>query len=228
MPNFLSLVSGVLLSGVSCQQLNSWAQSCNNYTPHNLGNTDRSMSLRERQQSLVSVYSWSCIAFRQRPLPFWDSRKNARQQEPFNREDRSHHHASPVLTDMISDAQLRSPAPLSAQRLRSSASINDRDRAHAALRRAIDRVTNLPQTPIRPFWAVLCNTVHLTPDITEIFCDVDDFCQVFEPLLNQMLLPEVSGQKLPKSRLTLSEIMTILIGFHGSRYRTFKDFTICK
>jgi hypothetical protein len=47
---------------------------------------------------------------------------------------------------------------------------------------------------------------------------------VFEPLLDQMLLPEVSRQKLPKSRLTLSELMTILIGFHGSRYRTFKDF----
>lgn len=47
---------------------------------------------------------------------------------------------------------------------------------------------------------------------------------MFEPLLNQMLLPEVSGQKLPKSRLTLSEIMTILIGFHGSGYPTFKDF----
>jgi hypothetical protein len=47
---------------------------------------------------------------------------------------------------------------------------------------------------------------------------------VFEPLLNQMLLPEVSRQKLPKSRLTLSEIMTILIGFYGSPYRTFKDF----
>ncbi len=38
-------------------------------------------------------------------------------------------------------------------------------------------------------------------DITEVFCDVDDFCQVFEPLLNQMLLPEVSGQKVLKSRL---------------------------
>jgi hypothetical protein len=50
------------------------------------------------------------------------------------------------------------------------------------------------------------------------------FVSVFEPLLNQMLLPEVSGQKLPKSRLTLSEIMIILIGFHGSRYRTFKEF----
>lgn len=61
-------------------------------------------------------------------------------------------------------------------------------------------------------------------DITEIFCDIDDFCQVFEPLLEQILLPEITGQKVPKTRLTLSEIMTILIGFHGSRYRTFKDF----
>lgn len=61
-------------------------------------------------------------------------------------------------------------------------------------------------------------------DITEIFCDVDDFCQVFEPLLEQMLLPEISGQKIQKTRLKLSEIMTILIGFHGSRYRTFKDY----
>lgn len=61
-------------------------------------------------------------------------------------------------------------------------------------------------------------------DITEIFCDVDDFCQVFEPLLEQMLLPEISGQTRQKTRMTLSEIMTILIGFHGSRYRTFKDF----
>ena len=61
-------------------------------------------------------------------------------------------------------------------------------------------------------------------DMTEVFCDLDDFCQVFEPLLAQMLLPEVVGQSRPKTRLTLSEIMTILIGFHGSRYRTFKDF----
>lgn len=61
-------------------------------------------------------------------------------------------------------------------------------------------------------------------DMTEVFCDVDDFCQLFEPLLAQMLLPEVVGQSRPKTRLTLSEIMTILIGFHGSRYRTFKDF----
>ncbi len=61
-------------------------------------------------------------------------------------------------------------------------------------------------------------------DITEVFCDVDDFCKVFEPLLSGLLLPEVTGATLPKTRMTLSEIMTVLIGFHGSRYRTFKDY----
>jgi hypothetical protein len=61
-------------------------------------------------------------------------------------------------------------------------------------------------------------------DITEVFCDVDDFCKVFEPSLTSLLLPEVTGARLPRCRMTLSEIMTVLIGFHGSRYRTFKDF----
>lgn len=41
-------------------------------------------------------------------------------------------------------------------------------------------------------------------DITEVFCDVDDFCQVFEPLLVQMLLPDVVGKNLPKTSLSLS------------------------
>ncbi|WP_218082169.1 hypothetical protein [Anthocerotibacter panamensis] len=63
-------------------------------------------------------------------------------------------------------------------------------------------------------------------DITEVFCDVDDLCKAFEPLL--LLLPEVTGARPPKCWMTLSEIMTILIGFHGSRYRTFKDFYFMK
>jgi len=54
--NFLSLVASVLLSGVSCQQLNSWAQSCNNYTPHNLGNTDRSIARRVRTPVFPAGY----------------------------------------------------------------------------------------------------------------------------------------------------------------------------
>ena len=38
------------------------------------------------------------------------------------------------------------------------------------------------------------------------------------------LLTAVVGEKLCRSRLSLSEVMTIVIGFHASGYRTFKEF----
>lgn len=60
--------------------------------------------------------------------------------------------------------------------------------------------------------------------LLELFCDVDAFCVRFEPVL---LRPQLPGQKRPrqrKRRLCLSEVMTILIWFHRSGYRTFKDF----
>lgn len=56
--------------------------------------------------------------------------------------------------------------------------------------------------------------------LTSIFCDIDDFCKSFEPLLNKHLL--CRGRRQP--RLSLSEIMTIIVHFHRSRYRTFKDY----
>ena len=65
-------------------------------------------------------------------------------------------------------------------------------------------------------------TSHL--DITQIFADLNDFCQVFEPLLHGMLLPEVTGSSLPKSWMSLSKIMMVLVDFHGSGCRRFKDF----
>ncbi|HEY9624935.1 MAG TPA: hypothetical protein V6C78_31695 [Crinalium sp.] len=62
-------------------------------------------------------------------------------------------------------------------------------------------------------------------DITQIFCEVDDFCQRFESLLQaQWQLPATIGEKQSQSRLQRSEIMTIVIAFHGSGFRTFKDF----
>lgn len=66
-------------------------------------------------------------------------------------------------------------------------------------------------------------------DITQIFCDVDDFCQVFEfHWQQQPQLPSMQGEKRCQSRMRLSEIMTIVIAFHGSGFRTFKDFyTLC-
>ena len=60
--------------------------------------------------------------------------------------------------------------------------------------------------------------------LEELFCSVDDFCQGFEPQWKQQLLG--CGLKLrnrPRS-LSLSEIMTILIGFHQSSCRNFKTY----
>ena len=62
-------------------------------------------------------------------------------------------------------------------------------------------------------------------DVTAIFCDVDDFCQRFEQAWSQQpQLPPLSAEKRYSSRLGLSEVMTIVIAFHGSGMRTFKDF----
>ena len=60
--------------------------------------------------------------------------------------------------------------------------------------------------------------------ILTIFCDVDEFCKSFEAYCKEHLL-EVSSEKkgfFPKSSMALSEIMTIVILFHLSQYRTFK------
>jgi hypothetical protein len=60
--------------------------------------------------------------------------------------------------------------------------------------------------------------------LTELFCDVDDFCQAFMPEWNRQLLE--SGQKHRHRARSLqnSEIMTILIAFHQSHYRDFKAY----
>ena len=60
--------------------------------------------------------------------------------------------------------------------------------------------------------------------VLELFCDVDDFCRVFEPFWHKQLLRAGSKQRNRARELALSEIMTILILFHQSHYRTFKAF----
>jgi hypothetical protein len=57
-----------------------------------------------------------------------------------------------------------------------------------------------------------------------LFCDVDDFCRVFLPTWHRQLLTNGERKRARTSRLTLSEIMTILIYFHQSQYRNFKTF----
>lgn len=62
-------------------------------------------------------------------------------------------------------------------------------------------------------------------EMLPLFCDVDDFCKVFEPVLHQALLTtRQSKQRQRKFQLCLSEVLTIIIRFHQSGYRTFKDY----
>jgi hypothetical protein len=62
------------------------------------------------------------------------------------------------------------------------------------------------------------------PDLVELFCDVDDFCQQFWPAWQQHQLSAGERQRLRTSCMTPSEIMTLLIHFHQSHYRHFKGF----
>ena len=59
-------------------------------------------------------------------------------------------------------------------------------------------------------------------DILSIFCDIDDFCLLFEPLWRKRLL--ATRQRDRASTLCLSEVMTIIILFHASSYRNFKAY----
>ena len=59
--------------------------------------------------------------------------------------------------------------------------------------------------------------------LLELFCSVDDFMIGFEPQLKAMQL--ASGKQRERSgQLCLSEVMTLLIHFHQSHYRTFKAY----
>ena len=65
-------------------------------------------------------------------------------------------------------------------------------------------------------------------DITRIFCDVDDFYNEFEKEWIQEFyqLVEVHQVDIRTFSLSPSEMMTIIIAFHLSGYRTFKHFYI--
>lgn len=60
--------------------------------------------------------------------------------------------------------------------------------------------------------------------LLELYCDVDDFCQVFLPFWNQQQLASGEKQRQRARSLSNSEIMTILIAFHQSHYRDFKAY----
>jgi len=61
-------------------------------------------------------------------------------------------------------------------------------------------------------------------DILSVFCDIDDFCLLFEPLWKRRLLSSGERQRDRSPRLCLLEVMTIIVMFHTSSYRNFKAY----
>ena len=58
-----------------------------------------------------------------------------------------------------------------------------------------------------------------------MFCHIDDFCKHFEPVYQaQHLTRSAHTQRRRTPGLSLSEIMTILVHFHQTSYRTFKAY----
>ena len=62
--------------------------------------------------------------------------------------------------------------------------------------------------------------------VAEIFVKVDDFCKEFELEFKKQASPASPTQKKRNRKATLpdSEVITILIAFHGGQFRNFKHF----
>ena len=60
--------------------------------------------------------------------------------------------------------------------------------------------------------------------LIEIFCLIDDFCKHFENYISSKGLNDPTARRQRAYAMTLSEVMTIVVMFHLSHYRTFKDF----
>lgn len=60
--------------------------------------------------------------------------------------------------------------------------------------------------------------------ILELFCSVDDFWQQFAPTWHHSLLAAGQRKRLRATQMHPSEMMTIMILFHQSHYRTFKAY----
>ncbi len=63
-------------------------------------------------------------------------------------------------------------------------------------------------------------------NFNSVFVDVDDFCQTSLPTWEKHLISSGIKQKNKPSHLSVSEVMTIVITFHQSRYQNFKTYYI--
>jgi transposase len=61
-------------------------------------------------------------------------------------------------------------------------------------------------------------------NITELYCDVDDFCQIFRTVWQNSLLPSPRRKRQRAFTLSPAEVMTLLMVFQSSSYRDFKHY----
>lgn len=60
--------------------------------------------------------------------------------------------------------------------------------------------------------------------LVDTYCDVDDFCKLFIREWQQTLLENGGIKRRRAGKLEPAEIMTIMIHFHQSHYRDFKNY----
>lgn len=60
--------------------------------------------------------------------------------------------------------------------------------------------------------------------LIELFCTIDDFCKDFQPKWLTFLKANKLQYRYRPASLCLSEVMTLLVAFHQSGFRTFKDY----
>lgn len=63
-------------------------------------------------------------------------------------------------------------------------------------------------------------------DLVALFYLIDEFCQEFEPRWREQRIASGQRQRTKPSRMSLSEILTIIIHFHYSNHRTFKHYYV--
>jgi hypothetical protein len=66
--------------------------------------------------------------------------------------------------------------------------------------------------------------VNMLERLVETFCAVDDFCKAFLPQWEAYLIRNGTAPRGPEPGLCVSEIITILLMLHGSRFKYLKSF----
>lgn len=67
-------------------------------------------------------------------------------------------------------------------------------------------------------------------DYDELFCYIDDFCKGFEPWYEKQLLAERFKRRRRQRKMSLSEMVTIMVGFYRSGMSCFKYYyaAVCR